>query len=144
MLRLPLTCSDRTYWFLVIKISRLMVRSGQLLWQSHFEYFYSCTRVNVSEWNKMVVTLEEHLELSLAGRTDTFSWRYLEVNCGSCSLFPRDVKHTHFDFFGGGGGSEFGVEILLPVCQDHGRIMWLSCSWSGALFQLPDILVEVP
>ena len=70
----------------------------------------------------MVETLEEHLELSLAERTLSLSWRYLEVNCGSCSLFPRDVKHTHFDFFGG-GRSEFGVEILLPVCQDHGRIM---------------------
>ena len=76
--------------------------------------------IDHSDWNEMVVTLEELLELSLAGRTLS-SWRYLEVNCGSCSLFPRDVKHTHFDFFG--GGREFGVEILLPVCQDHGRIM---------------------
>ena len=59
----------------------------------------------------MVETLEEHLELSLAERTLSLSWRYLEVNCGSCSLFPRDVKHTHFDFFG--GGTLAGGDLIL-------------------------------
>ena len=66
----------------------------------------------------MVVTLEKLPEIPLAGRTLSLGdiWK---LTAGLAPYF-RAMSNTRTS---SGGGREFGVEILLPVCQDHGRIM---------------------